>query len=186
MAVDLLLELDNSIIKDLEENYKNKIDGYGLDYFSVKSDLFTDNLFLDKIDEFGCHYFLFQCYLKTQMLSGGRYYFLEKSIKRIINNYSNNYHCDIELVNKIYADLIHTKTIFLLEDKNYFEGKIITDPYIIYNYQRTLDKREYNRIKKREERARKNAEKDKDKEIPTAPLMPATTSLEDDFTEADI
>ena len=78
---ELKIILDNEIIQQIEENkeYRNN-EKYNIDYFSIRSDLITDFNFIRKVLKFGAHYFLFHCFLKAQMLNGGRYYIFEGDI----------------------------------------------------------------------------------------------------------
>lgn len=168
LTLELIKEVENNI--DYKENTK-----YNLDYFSIPSDLLLDNLFMDKIEQFSAHYFLFFCFLKVQMANMGRYYFYSKNIKRIIKNYCVNYSAEIEEITNIYEDLLINKNIFKFQDSSIFGGEeIITEPYLFYNYRLTNSKRAYNRQKKQEER-----EKKKNNEVaPTSPNFKINTDLD--------
>lgn len=148
VTAELIDEIESN--KDYKENTK-----YNTTYFSVPTFLFSDNDFLDKIEKFGLHYLSFYLYLKTQMLASSSYYFCEKSLKRIIKNYCLNYNAEIDDIYKIYNDLLESKMIFCITDSNILNEPIVTDPYIIYNYLLTNNKRVYNRLKQRESRKKK-------------------------------
>ncbi len=170
---ELKIILDNEIIQQIEDNkeYRNN-EKYNIDYFSIRSDLITDFNFIRKVLKFGAHYFLFHCFLKAQMLNGGRYYIFEGDIDLIIKNYCLNYDASYKDIKEIYNDYIKNQIIFVLEDKRFFEERIVTDPYIVYNYCLTNDKRAYNRIKKQEQREREKAEKAAAQNAPAAPSAP--------------
>ena len=106
------------------------------------------------------------------MLNGGRYYIFEGDIDLIIKNYCLNYDASYKDIKEIYNDYIKNQIIFVLEDKRFFEERIVTDPYIVYNYCLTNDKRAYNRIKKQEQREREKAEKASAQNVPAAPSAP--------------
>ena len=83
-----------------------------------------------------------------------------------------NYDASYKDIKEIYNDYIKNQIIFVLEDKRFFEERIVTDPYIVYNYCLTNDKRAYNRIKKQEQREREKAEKASAQNVPAAPSAP--------------
>ena len=166
---NITVELINNIAEN--EDYKQNTN-YGVDYFSVPTDYILSVDFQDKVEAFGAHYFLFYTYLKTLMLNSNRYYVESKQINRIIKNYCVMYCAEIENTKNIFEDLKATKTIISLGGT--VLGDIVTDPYIIYNYRLTMEKRAYNRKKKREER-------DKEENIPTAPLVPVTDNSFDEL-----
>ena len=153
VTAELIDEIESN--KDYKENTK-----YNTTYFSVPTFLFSDNDFLDKIEKFGLHYLSFYLYLKTQMLASSSYYFYERSLKRIIKNYCLNYNAEIDDIYKIYNDLLESKMIFCITDSKILNEPVLTDPYIIYNYLLTNNKRVYNRLKQRESRKKK-------KEVPS-------------------
>lgn len=155
VTAELIDEIESN--KDYKENTK-----YNTTYFSVPTFLFSDNDFLDKIEKFGLHYLSFYLYLKTQMLASSSYYFYERSLKRIIKNYCLNYNAEIDDIYKIYNDLLESKMIFCITDSKILNEPVLTDPYIIYNYLLTNNKRVYNRLKQRESRKKK-------KEVPVCP-----------------
>lgn len=172
------IEFTNNITKETIDEIETNKDykeatQYNVDYLSISCDYIQDTDFQDKIEKFGAHYFLFYVYLKTLMLNGGKYYILNNNIKRAIRNYSVMYCCDFENVQEIFEDLKATKTILFIE--NTILGDIVTDAYVIYNYRLTMEKRAYNRKKKREER-------EKEDNIPIAPLIP-TESFDELFRE---
>lgn len=156
---ELVTNVTGELIDEIESNtdYK-KNTKYITTYFSVDTALFSDNDFLDKIEEFGLHYLSFYLYLKTQMLASSSYYFREKNLNRIIKNYCLNYDAEIDSIYKIYNDLLDSKMIFCIVDSKILNESIITDPYIIYNYLLTNNKRVYNRLKQRESRTKKKKE----------------------------
>lgn len=170
--------LTNSKIEEIEGEplYKGN-EKYNVDYFSINADLLLDSDFMDKLETYGKDYFIFHCYLKANMLNSGRYYVFEKSIKRIIKNYCLNYNAEFADIWVIYKDLLDSQVLFLLEDKRYFEGKIITDPYIVYNYQKTNDQRSKNR---EDQRAHREAEAKK-KPAPPIPIERIPTAPPDDI-----
>lgn len=158
---ELVTNVTSKLIDEIESNkdYKENTK-YNTTYFSVPTFLFSDNDFLDKIEKFGLHYLSFYLYLKTQMLASSSYYFCEKSLKRIIKNYCLNYNAEIDDIYKIYNDLLESKMIFCITDSKILNEPVLTDPYIIYNYLLTNNKRVYNRLKQRESRKKK-------KEVPS-------------------
>lgn len=155
VTFELIDEIESN--RDYKENTK-----YNTTYFSVPTAIFNDNDFLDKIEKFGLHYLSFYLYLKTQMLASSSYYFYERSLKRIIKNYCLNYNAEIDDIYKIYNDLLESKMIFCITDSKILNEPVLTDPYIIYNYLLTNNKRVYNRLKQRESRKKK-------KEVPVCP-----------------
>lgn len=166
VTAELIDEIESN--KDYKENTK-----YNTTYFSVPVAIFSDNDFLDNVEKFGLHYLSFYLYLKTQMLASSSYYFYERSLKRIIKNYCLNYNAEIDDIYKIYNDLLESKMIFCINDSKILNEPIVTDPYIIYNYLLTNNKRVYNRLKQRESRKKK-------KEVPACPENIA--SYFDDFS----
>lgn len=166
VTFELIDEIESN--RDYKENTK-----YNTTYFSVPTAIFNDNDFLDKIEKFGLHYLSFYLYLKTQMLASSSYYFFERSLKRIIKNYCLNYNAEIDDIYKIYNDLLDSKMIFCISDSKILSEPVVTDPYVIYNYLLTNNKRVYNRLKQRESRKKK-------KEAPSCPENIASNF--DDFS----
>lgn len=166
VTFELIDEIESN--RDYKENTK-----YNTTYFSVPTAIFNDNDFLDKIEKFGLHYLSFYLYLKTQMLASSSYYFFERSLKRIIKNYCLNYNAEIDDIYKIYNDLLDSKMIFCISDSKILSEPVVTDPYVIYNYLLTNNKRVYNRLKQRESRKKK-------KEVPSCPENIASNF--DDFS----
>lgn len=167
MKIELIHNITSELIDEIETNanYKEGTN-YSVDYFSLPVDYIVDPVFQDKIENYGAHYLLFYLYLKTQMLNGGRYYIYADCIHRIMKTYCVLYSADFDNVTKIFEDLENTKTIVFVN--NTVLGNIITDPYVFYNYRLTMEKRLYNRRKKREEREKAN--------IPEFPSAPVTST----------
>lgn len=186
--VDLILDLTEKEIEEVENNkdYKENTK-YNVDYFSINADMLMDNVFMDKIEEYGAHYFLFFCYLKVHMLNSGRYYIYEKNLKRIIKNYCLNYNANMELIQKIYEELICNKSVFCLSP-SCFSEPILVEPYILYNYRLTNSKRAYNRKKQQENRNSKKTSSEneniKDNTGKSAPTAPVDTDVIDKLSEA--
>ncbi len=158
--IEMVYDIDDKFIKEIEDNtdYKegNK---YSIDYISVDLDFISSRRLQNQIRLYGSDYFFFYCYLKNEMCNSGNYYFLASDKDIIIQNFSMLYRVDLGKVKKIFQELIQQKLIFVVNSKTL--GEIITDPYVIYNYRLTMEKRVYNRKKKQEERAREKTQKAK-------------------------
>ncbi|MDM8126234.1 hypothetical protein [Mediterraneibacter glycyrrhizinilyticus] len=174
MKIELIHNITSELIDEIETNanYKEGT-SYNVDYFSLPSDYIVDPVFQDKIETYGAHYLLFYLYLKTQMLNSGRYYIYADCIYKIMKTYCVLYSANFDDIEQIFEDLKNSQTIVCVCGT--LLGNIITDPYIVYNYRLTMERRSYNRNKKREER--QNAR------IPSAPSAPVNSSSTDPFIE---
>lgn len=176
-------ELVEQALIDYNKNAK-----YNIDYFSVYCSQLRDYDFMDKIEEYGAHYFLFLQYLKMEMLDFAKFYILEKNIKRLIKQYCCNFSANQKEVENIYVDLIKSKYISVIS-VNGFESNLVVEPVIFYNYRLTNEQRLRNRERQAKTREKKKTELEELQEkvanfenenIEPAPSAPAEI-LNDDF-----
>ena len=180
-------ELVESALKDYSENAK-----YNVDYFSVYCSQLRDYDFMDKVEEYGAHYFLFLQYLKMEMLDFAKFYILEKNIKRLIKQYCCNFSASENEIKNIYDDLIKSKYISVISVSD-FECPLIVEPIVFYNYRLTNEQRLKNRERQAKTREKKKFELEElqekvanfeSKNIEPAPTAPAEISQDNfnDFT----
>lgn len=180
-------ELVESALKDYSENAK-----YNVDYFSVYCSQLRDYDFMDKVEEYGAHYFLFLQYLKMEMLDFAKFYILEKNIKRLIKQYCCNFSASENEIKNIYDDLIKSKYISVISVSD-FECPLIVEPIVFYNYRLTNEQRLKNRERQAKTREKKKFELEELQEkvanfesenIEPAPTAPAEISQDNfnDFT----
>lgn len=189
----LMTILTNQIIEDIEadEGFKQN-QKFNLDYYSLSGDLLLDDSYQEKLSIYGNDYFIFHCYLKSKMLNSGRYYIFERNMERIIKNYCLCFNADHVKVKKVYHALLDDKMIFVLEDDRYIDGKIITDPFIVYNYLKTNDRRVQNREDQQNSRGtgeqpKKGKGKGKNKKaVTTTPVDQEISELENEVTDTEI
>lgn len=176
-------ELVENALKDYSKNAK-----YNVDYFSVYCSQLRDYDFMDKIEEFGAHYFLFLQYLKMEMLDFAKFYILEKNIKRLIRQYCCNFSASENDIKSIYDDLIKSKYISIIS-VDVFDCPLIVEPVVFHNYRLTNEQRLKNRERQAKTREKKKTELEELQEkvasfenenIEPAPPAPAEI-LNDDF-----
>lgn len=181
-------ELVEIALKDYSDNAK-----YNIDYFSVYCSQLRDYDFMDKIEEYGAHYFLFLQYLKMEMLDFAKFYILEKNIKRLIKQYCCNYSTNESEIKNIYDDLIKSKYISVISVDS-FDCPLVVEPVIFYNYRLTNEKRLAGRERQAKSREKKKLELEELQEkvailesenIEPAPSAPAEI-LQDDFNDFPI
>lgn len=178
-------ELVENALKEYSKNAK-----YNVDYFSVYCSQLRDYDFMDKVEEFGAHYFLFLQYLKMEMLDFAKFYILEKNIKRLIKQYCCNFSVNENEIKSIYDDLIKSKYISVIP-VNGFECSLIVEPVVFYNYRLTNEQRLKNRERQAKSRDKKKTELEELQEkvenfesenIEPVPSSPAEI-LQDDFDD---
>ena len=178
-------ELVENALKEYSKNAK-----YNVDYFSVYCSQLRDYDFMDKVEEFGAHYFLFLQYLKMEMLDFAKFYILEKNIKRLIKQYCCNFSVNENEIKSIYDDLIKSKYISVIP-VNGFDCDLIVEPVVFYNYRLTNEQRLKNRERQAKSRDKKKTELEELQEkvenfesenIEPVPSAPAEI-LQDDFDD---
>lgn len=181
-------ELVEQALKDYSDNAK-----YNIDYFSVYCSQLRDYDFMDKIEEYGAHYFLFLQYLKMEMLDFAKFYILEKNIKRLIKQYCCNFSADENEIKSIYDDLIKSKYISVISVDS-FDCPLVVEPVIFYNYRLTNEKRLAGRERQAKSREKKKLELEELQEkvaslesenIEPSPSAPVEI-LQDDFNDFPI
>ncbi len=145
-------ELVEQALNDYSKNAK-----YNVDYFSVYCSQLRDYDFMDKIEEYGAHYFLFLQYLKMEMLDFAKFYILEKNIKRLIKQYCCNFSVNESEIKSIYDDLVKSKYISVIS-VNGFDYDLIVEPVVFYNYRLTNEQRLKNRERQAKTREKKKIE----------------------------
>jgi len=182
-------ELVEQALIDYSRNAK-----YNVDYFSVYCSQLRDYDFMDKIEEFGAHYFLFLQYLKMEMLDFAKFYILEKNIKRLIKQYCCNFSANENEIKSIYDDLIKSKYISVISVSD-FECPLIVEPVVFHNYRLTNEQRLRNRERQAKSREKKKTELEELQEKvenfeseniePAPPSHPEIVSDFDDFPVSD-
>lgn len=163
--------------KDINENTTKRTTWY-----SIRSELLNSPTFICKIRQYSMHYFLFQCYLKTMMLSDEKYYIPERGLDFVIEMYCTAYNADKNDIKAIYYDLLKEREIKILYPACFGEA-IIVDDGIIENYYQAQKKRAAERKKAQLRAAREAEEKKKTQTAPTAPLPAPTAPINTDSVE---
>lgn len=160
MTIVKRTSIDNTIIKELNENYPPSAEKNGvaykqkLDYLTFEIDFLSDSNFRELRDKYGNDVIAVIFYLRKEMCKNG--WFVKENDKYLINDCS--YLCKIaqDKVEAILEDLICKKILFRVCDDSFEEGTWLTCPQQIYNFEMASNNRQQSRkrnSKKRKQQA---------------------------------
>lgn len=177
-------------IKRLEGIFNEEHLNYGLTYFSVYVNLLDSHSFKKLIKKYG--FVVYALFLEIQkgMLRGGAYYMPHDEVDDFLQYFAFYNKISVDSVYELYQEFLDNNIIQFLDTTEILGFSIITNSYVVYNYDLTNTNKMKERIKSRNRRAtEKNIEEVKEeiekeaKEESEAPEVPEEIS--DIFGSAD-
>ena len=117
------------------------------------------------------------------MLDGGEYYIPFYDIDEVLSIFAFVNKLDKDLVYEVYEAFKENNFIQFLDTTSILGFSIITNSYVVLNYELTNTNKKKERDIKREKRKKEKEEKKNN--IPSSPLLEDEEISEDDFSEPE-
>lgn len=164
MAIAKKNFIDNSIFKELEEKYPPVESENGvaykqkLDYLTFETDFLTSPTIRMLRNQHGAVVIAVIFYLRTEMCKNGWNVRVDEGMyyQTLVQDCSYYCNLDISITNQIIHDLVNNHEMYVVHDESVEEGKFLTCPQQIYNYEMACQKRQSSRERQKRLRAKKS------------------------------
>lgn len=164
MAITKKNFIDNSIFKELEEKYPPVESENGvaykqkLDYLTFETDFLTSPTIRMLRNQHGAVVIAVIFYLRTEMCKNGWNVRVDEGMyyQTLVQDCSYYCNLDIGITNQIIHDLVNNHEMYVVHDESVEEGKFLTCPQQIYNYEMACQKRQSSRERQKRLRAKKS------------------------------
>lgn len=164
MAITKKNFIDNSIFKELEEKYPPIESENGvaykqkLDYLTFETDFLTSPTIRMLRNQHGAVVIAVIFYLRTEMCKNGWNVRVDEGMyyQTLVQDCSYYCNLDIGITNQIIHDLVNNHEMYVVHDESVEEGKFLTCPQQIYNYEMACQKRQSSRERQKRLRAKKS------------------------------
>lgn len=164
MAIIKKTIIDNTIFKELQEKYPPLESENGvtykqkLDYLTFEIDFLSNPTIRMLRKKHGSVVIAVIFYLRTEMCKNGWKVRVDDGIYYQTLVQDCSYCCDLDMgvTNKIIHDLVNNHEMYVVCDDSVEEGKFLTCPQQIYNYEMACQKRKTSRERQARLRAKRN------------------------------
>lgn len=173
MAIIKKTVIDNTIFKELKEKYPPLESENGvtykqkLDYLTFEIDFLSNPIIRMLKKKYGSVVIAVIFYLRTEMCKNGWKVRIDTEAYYQTLLQDCSYYCDLDIrkVDSIIHDLVNEHEMYVVQDNDVEEGRFLTCPQQIYNYEMACQKRKTSRERQARLRAKRNGLSD-DKKTP--------------------
>ena len=173
MAITKKNFIDNSIFKELEEKYPPVESENGvaykqkLDYLTFETDFLTSPTIRMLRNQHGAVVIAVIFYLRTEMCKNGWNVRVDEGMyyQTLVQDCSYYCNLDIGITNQIIHDLVNNHEMYVVHDESVEEGKFLTCPQQIYNYEMACQKRQSSRERQKRLRAKRTEQSEQNRTL---------------------